>query len=55
MVVACIRMILQYDPDVIAVPHSAFLIAAMAIKNNRHIREDAEGNQFEIIFDAAGK
>lgn len=25
------------------------------IKNNKRIREDAEGNQFEIIFDAAGK
>gem|GEM_PF-1293292 len=25
------------------------------IKNNKRIREDAEGNQFEIRFDAAGK
>lgn len=25
------------------------------IKSNRHIREDAEGNKFEIIFDSTGK
>ncbi|CAI6084948.1 hypothetical protein PAECIP112173_04457 [Paenibacillus sp. JJ-100] len=25
------------------------------IKNNKRIREDAEGNKFEITFDAAGK
>lgn len=25
------------------------------IKNNKRVREDAEGNKFEIIFDAAGK
>ncbi|MNJ01606.1 hypothetical protein D3C81_2205920 [compost metagenome] len=25
------------------------------IKNNRRIREDADGNKFEIIFDAQGK
>ncbi len=25
------------------------------IKNNKRIREDAAGNQFEIRFDAAGK
>lgn len=25
------------------------------IKNNKRIREDAEGNKFEIIFDAEGK
>ncbi|MCG7386019.1 MULTISPECIES: hypothetical protein [Paenibacillus] len=25
------------------------------IKNNKRVREDAAGNKFEIIFDAAGK
>ncbi|WP_338552472.1 hypothetical protein [Paenibacillus sp. KS-LC4] len=25
------------------------------IKNNKRVREDAEGNKFEIIFDARGK
>lgn len=25
------------------------------IKNNKRVREDAEGNKFEIIFDATGK
>lgn len=25
------------------------------IKNNKRVREDAEGNKFEIVFDAAGK
>ncbi|MDU2242553.1 MAG: hypothetical protein E7E23_18450, partial [Paenibacillus sp.] len=25
------------------------------IKDNRRIREDAEGNKFEIIFDSQGK
>ncbi|MCM3207680.1 hypothetical protein [Paenibacillus illinoisensis] len=25
------------------------------IKNNKRVREDAEGNKFEITFDAAGK
>ncbi|WP_127540593.1 hypothetical protein [Paenibacillus illinoisensis] len=25
------------------------------IKNNRRIREDAEGNKFEIIFDSTGE
>jgi len=25
------------------------------IKNNKRVREDAEGNKFEIIFDANGK
>ncbi|NMO97633.1 hypothetical protein [Paenibacillus lemnae] len=25
------------------------------IKNNKRVREDAEGNKFEIIFDASGK
>ncbi|WP_336784235.1 hypothetical protein [Paenibacillus illinoisensis] len=25
------------------------------IKNNRRIREDAEGNKFEIIFDLTGE
>ncbi|KAA8786474.1 MULTISPECIES: hypothetical protein [Paenibacillus] len=24
------------------------------IKNNKRVREDAEGNKFEIIFDATG-
>ncbi|MNW31015.1 hypothetical protein D3C74_79190 [compost metagenome] len=24
------------------------------IKNNKRIREDAEGNKFEIVFDATG-
>ncbi|MEK4371337.1 hypothetical protein [Paenibacillus sp. FSL R5-0473] len=25
------------------------------IKNNKRVREDAEGNKFEIIFDVTGK
>ncbi|GKS12098.1 MULTISPECIES: hypothetical protein [Paenibacillus] len=25
------------------------------IKNNKRVREDAEGNKFEIVFDATGK
>ncbi|MGF9700631.1 MULTISPECIES: hypothetical protein [Paenibacillus] len=25
------------------------------IKNNKRVREDAEGNKFEITFDSAGK
>ncbi|MEK4663297.1 hypothetical protein MHH93_15480 [Priestia sp. FSL H7-0729] len=25
------------------------------IKNNKRVREDAEGNKFEIIFDSTGK
>lgn len=25
------------------------------IKNNKRVREDAEGNKFEIIFDTMGK
>ncbi|MBY0205659.1 hypothetical protein [Paenibacillus cucumis (ex Kampfer et al. 2016)] len=25
------------------------------MKNNKRVREDAEGNKFEIIFDATGK
>nr|WP_154959903.1 hypothetical protein [Paenibacillus xylanexedens] len=25
------------------------------IKNNKRVREDAEGNKYEIIFDATGK
>ncbi|MFE6078940.1 hypothetical protein ACFVQB_31280 [Paenibacillus sp. NPDC057886] len=25
------------------------------IKNNKRVREDAKGNKFEIIYDAAGK
>ncbi|WP_366347235.1 hypothetical protein [Paenibacillus amylolyticus] len=25
------------------------------IKNNKRVREDADGNKFEIIFDAYGK
>lgn len=25
------------------------------IKNNKRVREDAEGNKFEIIYDATGK
>ncbi|MFE6799249.1 hypothetical protein [Paenibacillus chitinolyticus] len=25
------------------------------IKNNKRVREDAEGNKFEIVFDASGK
>ncbi|CQR51505.1 hypothetical protein JI735_09615 [Paenibacillus sonchi] len=25
------------------------------IKNNKRVREDAEGNKFEIVYDSAGK
>lgn len=25
------------------------------IKNNKRVREDAKGNKFEIVYDAAGK
>lgn len=25
------------------------------IKNNKRVREDAEGNKFEIVFDAMGR